>query len=478
MRAYLILYGLIMKESAFRWIDQYLIHLKIQEKFYLLFFLPLLALISLAFIMNSAANTMMTETLEHEVQFVASVLDQQNISREEAVTLLSQSAEFTVSTGEHSAYINSGNYTISANSNITLWSSLTTLQLSILTAILLMMVIGVYYIMTFIGGAMFTMNRSLETLESGDLTQRLNFFPVRDEFSTIAMTIDKLADREQKLVLAMQESVALIQQMSSELSQNSHKSSDASDKQLAQLDLLSSATEEMATSIQEVANYTHEASSQSTDAMDSARLGQSQVDSAVQAIQALSEEINQAAHAVQELDNNAAKIDEVVTTINGISQQTNLLALNAAIEAARAGEQGRGFAVVADEVRTLASRTQQATVEIQTMIEALQNNSKSLLTLTSNTVSNAETGQKLMHEVHNDIANIADRNHTIAQSNNEIATAATQQGEVASSIAATVEDVRTQSTQVHQMIKNSESNIEQLRLKGQDLELLLNGLKA
>ncbi len=478
MRAYLILYGLIMKESAFRWIDQYLIHLKIQEKFYLLFFLPLLALISLAFIMNSAANTMMAETLEHEVQFVASVLDQQNISREEAVTLLSQSAEFTVNTGEHSAYINSGNYTISANSDITLWSSLTTLQISILTAILLMMAIGVYYIMTFIGGAMFTMNRSLETLESGDLTQRLNFFPVRDEFSTIAMTIDKLADREQKLVLAMQESVALIQQMSSELSQNSHKSSDASDKQLAQLDLLSSATEEMATSIQEVANYTHEASSQSTDAMDSARLGQSQVDSAVQAIQALSEEINQAAHAVQELDNNAAKIDEVVTTINGISQQTNLLALNAAIEAARAGEQGRGFAVVADEVRTLASRTQQATVEIQTMIEALQNNSKSLLTLTSNTVSNAETGQKLMHEVHNDIANIADRNHTIAQSNNEIATAATQQGEVASSIAATVEDVRTQSNQVHQMIKNSESNIEQLRLKGQDLELLLNGLKA
>lgn len=478
MRAYLILYGLIMKESAFRWIDQYLIHLKIQEKFYLLFFLPLLALISLAFIMNSAANTMMAETLEHEVQFVASVLDQQNISREEAVTLLSQSAEFTVNTGEHSAYINSGNYTISANSDITLWSSLTTLQISILTAILLMMAIGVYYIMTFIGGAMFTMNRSLETLESGDLTQRLNFFPVRDEFSTIAMTIDKLADREQKLVLAMQESVALIQQMSSELSQNSHKSSDASDKQLAQLDLLSSATEEMATSIQEVANYTHEASSQSTDAMDSARLGQSQVDSAVQAIQALSEEINQAAHAVQELDNNAAKIDEVVTTINGISQQTNLLALNAAIEAARAGEQGRGFAVVADEVRTLASRTQQATVEIQTMIEALQNNSKSLLTLTSNTVSNAETGQKLMHEVHNDIANIADRNHTIAQSNNEIATAATQQGEVASSIAATVEDVRTQSNQVHKMIKDSESNIEQLRLKGQDLELLLNGLKA
>lgn len=467
-----------MKETAFRWIDKYLIHLKIQEKFYLLFLIPALSLFGLIFIMDSAANSMISTMLDHEVQFVASVLEQQNISSQEATTLLAQSTEFSIGTGEHTAYVPSGNYSINANSDVTLWSTLSALQLFIIVAILFGMAAGVYYIMTFIGGAMFTMNKALATLESGDLTQRMNFFPVRDEFSTIALTIDKLADREQQLVLAIQESVALIQQMSSELSCNSQKSSEASDTQLAQLDLLSSAAEEMASSIQEVVNYTQKASSQSTEAMQSAHIGLSQVDSAVHSIQALTNEINQAASAVQDLDTDTTKIDEVITVINSISEQTNLLALNAAIEAARAGEQGRGFAVVADEVRTLASRTQQATVEIKAMIEGLQNNSKSLLALTTNTAANAEIGQELMHKVHNDILNISDRNDTIAQSNNEIAAAATQQGDVAINIASTIEKVRSQSNEVHEMLKNSVSHIEQLRIKGQDLELLLNGLKA
>lgn len=262
-------------------------------------------------------------------------------------------------------------------------------QVSIICVSLFVLALGVYYIMTFIGGAMFTMNKALNTLADGDLTARMNFFPVRDEFSEIAITIDKVAEREQKMVQSIQESVALMQQISSDLNQSIHHSSEISATQQEHLNSLASATEQMASTIREVATLAHDSSTQTDDARSVAQSGQVKVENTLHSISNLSNEIQSASQAVEELDANAAQIDEVVTTINGISEQTNLLALNAAIEAARAGEQGRGFAVVADEVRALAGRTQQATVEIQAMIESLQRNSQSLTKLMEVTVNNA-----------------------------------------------------------------------------------------
>jgi methyl-accepting chemotaxis protein len=170
--------------------------------------------------------------------------------------------------------------------------------------------------------------------------------------------------------------------------------------------------------------------------------GQKFVQGSVSKMSELSSDIAASAAAVNQVEERVDSIGSVVGTIQGISEQTNLLALNAAIEAARAGEAGRGFAVVADEVRNLAQRTQQATVEIQDMISHLQSSANSAVELMEKSVVEAAEGVDLVTNAGSELDGIVSQVNQINDMNFQIATAAGQQSSVAEEMSVNLTNVR------------------------------------
>ncbi|WP_371265966.1 methyl-accepting chemotaxis protein [Pseudomonas sp. NFR16] len=203
---------------------------------------------------------------------------------------------------------------------------------------------------------------------------------------------------------------------------------------MAEIDLVATAVHEMTATAQDVARNATQAAQAANHADDAASQGMRIVHNTSNSISELAVEIGRAVGVVQTLAKDSENINAILTAIRGIAEQTNLLALNAAIEAARAGEQGRGFAVVADEVRNLAQKTQQATEEIQNMIQQLQNGTRQVVKVMEDSQSKTDESVGHAAEAAQALESITKAVSVINDMNNQIASAAEEQSAVADDI--------------------------------------------
>jgi len=307
-------------------------------------------------------------------------------------------------------------------------------------------------------------------LVSGDLTARV-VLEGKDEMQDVATAFNSIAENTNSVITRLSDSANQIAAAAEELSAISIQSSRGAADQLSQTDQVATAVNEMAATSQEVARHAADAASAAMAADEIAGGGRQVVTENIGSIDALSGEVETAAETINKLEQESVEIGSVLEVIKGIAEQTNLLALNAAIEAARAGEQGRGFAVVADEVRTLAGRTQESTEEINRMIERLQAGAKQAVAAMEKSRDSVKDSVGKAAMAGDALAAITESVATINNMNTQIASAAEEQSCV-------VEEVNKNVVSISQISTESSDGVRQVAAASEELAQLAAGLQA
>ncbi|MDP4527608.1 methyl-accepting chemotaxis protein [Alkalimonas delamerensis] len=313
--------------------------------------------------------------------------------------------------------------------------------------------------------------------QDNDFRQRIQV-DGKDEMTALAQDVNGMIADFQDLVNNVNQALDMLDTATQQLAKSTNETSDGMQLQQQESDMVATAVTEMGATINEIAGNTESTADKASTTNDNAKHGQQEVEKTVAGIQQLSTELQDATQVVEALEQDSQTIGSVLDVIRGIAEQTNLLALNAAIEAARAGEQGRGFAVVADEVRNLAMRTQESTRQIEQIIGGLQGRTKDIVQVMLHCreqgLSSAEQAQlarQLLEQITEDVSGIMDMT-------TQIAAAIEEQSQVAAEVNQNVVKIRDISVQSYQHAQHNAEISEEVAMQAARLHQTVDRFKA
>lgn len=284
-------------------------------------------------------------------------------------------------------------------------------------------------------------NVLIEDISGGNLTRRI---PIEsgDEIGEMSNNFNRFTEKLQGTIRQISDSTTQLTNAAQELATVTEQTSAGVYNQQVETEQVATAITEMSATVKEVALSAAQASSAASEADVEAKSGRQVVNDTIKSVENVANEINHSTTVIEQLRADSENIGTMLDVIKGIAEQTNLLALNAAIEAARAGEQGRGFAVVADEVRTLAQRTQESTTEIESLIGSLQNGTQRSVTVMEQSRTKVRESVEQAKSAGDSLASITRAVDTILAMNTHIAAAAEEQSAVAAGINSSVHNIQ------------------------------------
>jgi len=317
----------------------------------------------------------------------------------------------------------------------------------------------------------------VDRIASGDLSQNV-VVNRRDELGVLQQGIARMGVTLRDLISGIRDGVTQIASAAEELSAVTEQTSAGVNSQKVETDQVATAMHEMTATVQEVARNAEEASRAAAAADGEAREGDKVVNEAIAQIERLASEVVRSTEAMSVLQQESDKIGSVMDVIKAVAEQTNLLALNAAIEAARAGEAGRGFAVVADEVRGLAQRTQKSTEEIEGLVAGLQNGTQQVSAVMNNSRVLTDSSVALTRKAGESLENITRTVSNIQSMNQQIAAAAEQQSAVAEEISRSIINVRDVSEQTAAASDETAASSVELARLGNQLQMMVSHFRV